>query len=207
MDKRIKKYLILAFIASTMVTASGPATAIEKGDWLVRVGVGHVSPNDGSSGVVAKDAIGVGSDTQLVAEGTYMLTDNVGLELLVSTPWTHDITLKGTGKIGETKQLPPTLSVQYHFIPKGKVRPYVGVGLNYTIFFDEKSTAVISSLDLDNSLGFAAQGGIDVDINKKWFLNANVRYVSIDTTATTNLGNIKVDIDPWIYSVGVGFRF
>ena len=189
--------------------ASQPATAIEEGDLLLRFGLANVSPNDGSSGGAgANDAIGVEDDTQPFINLTWMFTDNLGLDILGATPFTHDITLEGSGKIGETKHLPPTVGVQYHFTPKSDVRPYVGAGINYTTFFSEKATNVITSLSLDDSWGLAAQAGVDVDINQDWFFNADLRYMQIDTTAKTNLAtDIDVNINPWVISLGVGTTF
>jgi len=184
----------------------GAAHAVSQGDWLLRFGGAQVSPNDGSSGVVANDAIGVDSNAQPFVNLTYMLRDNIGLEVLAALPFQHDITLNGS-KIAETKQLPPTISVQYHFRPKENIRPYVGAGINYTTFFSEKATATITSISLDDSIGLAAQVGVDGDINKKWFWNADVRYINIETTAETNIGNIEVDINPWVFSLGVGTYF
>lgn len=192
--------------ATALGLASQPAAAIEKGDLLLRFGLAHVSPNDGSTGVVANDAVGVEDDTQPFINLTWMLTDNLGLDILGATPFTHDITLNDS-KIAETKHLPPTVGVQYHFTPKSNVRPYVGAGINYTTFFSEKVTSTITSISLDDSWGLAAQAGMDVDINQDWFFNADLRYMQIDTTATTNLGNIEVDINPWVISLGVGTRF
>ena len=202
------KTLITTFaLASGLALTAQPATAVEKGDWLVRFGLANVNPNDGSSGVVADDAVGVEDDTQLYINATWMFSDNMGLDILGATPFTHDITLDGAGKIGETKHLPPTVGVQYHFSPKSNVRPYVGAGINYTTFFSEEATAVITSLSLDDSWGLAVQAGVDVDINDNWFFNADLRYINIETTAETNLGNIDVEIDPWVIGLGVGTTF
>ncbi|MFO7604244.1 MAG: OmpW family outer membrane protein [Gammaproteobacteria bacterium] len=184
----------------------GATHAIGQGDWLLRFGGAQVSPNDASRGVVADDAIDVDANAQPFVNLTYMLRDNIGLEVLGALPFKHDITLNGS-KIAETKQLPPTISVQYHFLPKDSIRPYVGAGLNYTTFFSEKATATITSISLDDSTGLAVQAGVDGDINKNWFWNADLRYINIETTAATNLGNIEVDINPWVFSLGVGTRF
>ena len=201
------KTLITTFaLASGLALSAQPATAVEKGDWLVRFGLANVNPNDGSSGVVADDAVGVEDDTQLYINATWMFSDNMGLDILGATPFTHDITLDGT-KFAETKHLPPTVGVQYHFSPKSNVRPYVGAGINYTTFFSEEATAVITSLSLDDSWGLAVQAGVDVDINDNWFFNADLRYINIETTAETNLGNIDVEIDPWVIGLGVGTTF
>ncbi len=191
--------------------ASQPATAIEEGDLLLRFGLANVSPNDGSSGGVGdNDAVGVEDDTQPFINVTWMFTDNLGLDVLGATPFTHDITLEGTGKIGETKHLPPTVGVQYHFSPKADVRPYVGAGINYTTFFSEETTGALagSTMSLDDSWGLAAQAGVDVDINQDWFFNADLRYMQIDTTASiSGVGDIDVDINPWVIGLGVGTTF
>lgn len=197
----LQKYLLLLCLLPV-----GSAYAVSQGDWLLRFGGAQVSPNDSSHGVVADNAIGVDGNAQPFINLTYMLKDNIGLEVLASLPFKHDITLNGS-KIAETKQLPPTISVQYHFTPKNSIRPYVGLGLNYTIFFSEKATSTITSISLDDSTGLAAQVGVDGDINKSWFWNADLRYIKISTTAKTNIGNIDVDINPWVFSFGVGTRF
>lgn len=191
-----------------------PSWALGKGDWLLRFGAVSVNPNDSSGQVGAISGSGVAVDNAqgLYGNLTYMLQDNIGLELLAATPFTHDIYATGSiaalGKIAQTKQLPPTLSVQYHFSPKKSVRPYIGAGINYTTFFSEKTTgATVTSISLDDSWGLAVQGGFDMDISKDWFFNADLRYIDIETTATTNVGNVDVSIDPWVLSVGVGTRF
>ena len=216
MKKSFSKSLINASIAGMLVLTSASALAVEKGDWLVRFGVANVSPNDSStglSGVGPTATVGVDDDTQIFANLSYMIKENVAIELLAATPFSHDIkgtgALAGAGKVGETKQLPPTLSVQYHFKPKASVRPYVGAGINYTIFFSEKTTGALAgtTLSLDDSWGLAVQAGVDVDINKDWFFNADIRYINIESTATTALGTAEVTIDPTVISLGVGTRF
>ena len=135
------------------------------------------------------------------------------VEVLASLPFTHEIAgagnLSGTDKVAEAKQLPPTVSLQYHFSPQGTTRPYVGAGINYTIFFDESTTGALAGTDisLDNSVGLTVQAGVDVDINKDWFWNADLRYISIETTADTALGSVDVDIDPWVFTLAVGTSF
>ena len=205
--KKLLKYSVLTL--SLLLTTS--VFAVQKGDWLLRFGAANVSPNDSSGTLSGAPTVGVAvdSDTQLFANITYMLQDNLGLELLAATPFSHTISATGalSGDIAKVKHLPPTLSLQYHFSPAKSVRPYVGAGINYTTFFDEEATAVITSISLDDSWGLAAQAGLDVDLNKDWFFNADVRYIDIETTATTNLGTVDVTIDPWVFSAGVGFKF
>jgi len=200
-------------MAATLAITAQQAGAVQKGDWLLRFGLVNVSPNDGSDASsslgLPADAIGVEDNTQLYINATWMFTDNLGLDILGATPFTHDITLNGT-KAGETKHLPPTVGIQYHFTPKSNVRPYVGAGINYTTFFSESTTGPLAGTDLslDDSWGLAAQVGVDVDINKNWFFNADLRYMNIETTATiAGAGSVDVQINPWVYSLGVGTRF
>ncbi len=153
---------------------------------------------------------------------THMVSDNVGLELIAATT-KHNAsgtsgTTGGIGKLASTWVLPPTLTLQYHFAPEAKVRPYVGAGVNYTIFYSEKPSAGLETavgqtdVNLKDSFGWAAQAGIDIDLNEKMFLNFDVKYIDIDTTArlaTTAIGTqrVKISLDPIVVGVGVGFRF
>ncbi len=196
--------LVAATIA--VVVFSSAANAYEKGDWLVRVGLGNVDPKS-SNGLVAS----VDSGTALVFNGTYFFTPNLGFEILAATPFSHDIKLASDGtKVGETKHLPPTFSLQYHFVPDGGFRPYVGAGLNYTLFFDEETTGPLSgsSLSLDDSVGLAAQLGADFDITDSMYLNFDVRWIDINTDAELDGAALEeVEIDPLVYSLTLGWRF
>jgi outer membrane protein len=130
--------------------------------------------------------------------------------LLAALPFKHDINLNDGGKVAETKHLPPTLSLQYHFNPNGRLRPYVGAGLNYTLFFDEKTSGALAGakLELDQSFGAAAQLGCDVDIANVWFVSIDARWIDIDTDAKVNGQKLgKVEIDPYAIGVSFGRRF
>lgn len=230
------KKLALA-IAAAALTAQA-AHAYEAGDMIVRAGGITVEPQEHSSTVQLNGAdivpggkVGVDNNTQLGLTFTYMLSKNWGVELLAATPFKHDIyansnlggvvgALGGLGnKVGSTKHLPPTVTVQYHMPIEGTGwNPYVGVGLNYTTFFSEdvsgqfESSALgKSSLKLTDSVGLALQAGVDYRINENWLVNAAVWYIDIETDATikTGLGKVKtsVDIDPWVYMLAVGYKF
>lgn len=201
------KNMVATAVLAAAFGASGQALATEPGDWLFRVGASTVSPNDGSSGVVPDDDVEVDDGSSLTFSFTYMFEKNMGVEILAALPFEHDIDLDGVGKIAEIEHLPPTVSFEYHFKPDSDVRPYAGVGINYTTFMNEDEKAVITDIDLDDSTGLAVHGGVDIDINKDWFFNASLRYIDIETTADTNLGDIDVDIDPWVYTLGVGTTF
>ena len=182
----------------------------EAGDFLLKGGVTWVSPksNNGSvaDGTVKLD---VGNNARPSFSLTYMATRNIGIELLGAFPFQHNID-SNLGRIGKTKHLPPTLSLQYHFLPDSDFQPYVGVGVNYTLFFDEDTKGALSGadLELDDSWGLAAQAGMDFDVAPNWFLNVDVRYIDIDAKAKLDgVGIGTVEIDPWIVGFNVGTRF
>lgn len=128
-------------LLAMMAALSSPAIAHQEGDILVRAGIASVSPNDSSDKILGSDEeLHVNSDTQLGLTVGYMLTDNVSVELLAASPFSHKIStpLLGLGDIAETKHLPPTVMLQYYFGTKeSTLRPFVGAGINYTVFFDE----------------------------------------------------------------------
>ena len=205
-----------------------PALAYDAGDWLVRGRVINVNPNDSSGSLTLNGAdtgmkgVKVDSDTVPELDITYMISPNWGVELILGY---SEHTVKGEnswaalGDVIDTKVLPPTLTLQYHFRPNADIRPYVGAGVNYTYFFDEKvpSSSALSSpgdkVSLESSWGWALQAGVDVALNKDWFINMDVKYLDINTTASfknimgNNTAKIDADIDPWVFGVGLGRRF
>ena len=203
--KTLLRTLLIA-AATITVILSPAANAYEKGDWLLRVGVGNVDPKSDNGLVVSVD-----SGTALVFNGTYFFTPNIGFEILAASPFSHDINLAADGtKIGEAKHLPPTFSLQYHFDTSGAFRPYVGAGVNYTLFFDEKTVGPLEGvdLDLDASIGLAAQLGVDLDISETMFVNFDLRWMDINTDAKLDGVFLEeVEIDPMVYSLTLGWKF
>jgi outer membrane protein len=116
----------------------------------------------------------------------------------------------GNVDLGDVKLLPPTLTLQYHLIPDGKFRPYIGAGVNYTVFFDD-DPGDARSIDYDNAFGFALQAGVDVGINEHWAINFDVKKIWLDTDVSVKaLGTTvktEVDIDPWLFGIGLAYRF
>ena len=215
-------------VAATVLTAAPTAQALEAGDIIVRARLVNVMPNDDSGpvvvggGAVAGSGVKVDNGPTLDIDFGYMFTDNIGAELLLDLTSKHDISATGSlaanGKLGDVRVLPPTLLLQYHFLPKNNVRPYVGAGLNYTTFLKEDLTAsaingplAMAGLKLDSSWGPAFQAGVDIDLDGRWFLNFDVKYIDIDTTAKFTVGgtpsSVDVDIDPWVVGVGIGMTF
>ncbi|MGB2064064.1 MAG: OmpW family outer membrane protein [Marinomonas gallaica] len=201
--KTVTKFALL----SAAIVSAPFAMGHEAGDMFVRGGLINVMPDESSTGL----DLGVGNDLQVGLTATYMYSDNVGIELLAATPFTHDVTLAGAGKIGEVSHLPPSLMAQYYFgNAESTVRPYVGAGLNYTVFFDEETTGAIAGtdLDLDNSFGLALQAGVDYNISKNLFVNASLWYMDISTDVKLDgVKSAELDIDPLGFMASVGYTF
>ena len=212
--------LVIAALACAV--GAQPATAKE-GDLLVRARAIIVAPTESSGPVTPAfpgSEIGVSDSVMPEVDFTYMLTDHVGAELILATT-KHDAqgrgTLSGVDELASTWVLPPTLTLQYHFAPEAKVRPYVGAGVNYTIFYSTKASPALeaaigaTSVKMDDSFGYAVQAGVDIDLNEKVFLNLDVKYIDMDTTARLRTGaatnTARISIDPIVAGVGVGFRF
>lgn len=199
------KKITATAVATLGLAFTAAAQAAEPSAWVLRFGVHDVDPKSNNSDIVSVD-----SARMLTFNLTRMLDEHWGVEVLAALPFQHDISLKTGGKVAEVKHLPPTLSVQYHFAPNAKFRPYVGAGLNATIFFSEHTTGALEGHDLSlgTSFGGAAQAGMDFDITDTWFLNADLRWLDIDTKAKldgASLGNVA--IDPLTFGISVGRRF
>ncbi|MBQ0755639.1 MAG: outer membrane beta-barrel protein [Amphritea sp.] len=202
-----KKVISALVMGASLVTAAN-CMAYESGDMVLRVGLANVNPNTSNDTVVP--GLDVEDNTQIGIAGTYMLTNNIGLELLAATPFKHDITLNGA-KVGETKHLPPTLSLQYYPMESGSAfQPYIGVGINYTAFFSESTTGALAGteLKLEDSWGLSAQLGVDYSINDQWLVNAAVWRMDIDTNVEVNGADLGgLEIDPTVFMVGMGYKF
>lgn len=240
----------LGVLAAAILATAPAVQAYEAGNFVARAGIATVDP-DSSSGNLRSEGVGeipgarvsVDSNTQLGLTFSYMLTDQIAVGVLGATPFKHDIegdgsVLGGAGNLAETKHLPPTITLQYFPMPSAsKLQPYAGIGVNYTNFFEEKTTSTLTGvydsvaqanlgtpagtisrtdIKLDDSFGVAAELGVDYRITERVGINAAVWWVDIDTEATINAyaGNtvadtsrIDVDIDPWVYMVGLSYTF
>lgn len=224
--KTMKGKLTLTAIAVSGILGTGLNPAIAQaeevftgksaGDFMIRARGILVEPDEGASiSPIGGDA---DIDEQFVPEVdfSYFITDNIALELIAAvTP--HDVTATGTSvgnvDLGDVWLLPPTLTVQYHPLPKDKLSPYIGAGINYTHFFsdDIPGGGAVTGIDYDDSFGFALQAGVDYFISDNFFLNVDLKkvFINTDVTINTTLGqvNADVDIDPSIIGVGVGYKF
>jgi len=156
---------------------------------------------------------------------TWFFTDNLAAELVLAIAQ-HNVEAKGVIlpgtatptdlDLGDVWLVPPILLLQYHIIPDGKIRPYVGAGVNYNIFFEPNEGTVATNTSYDNSVGYAVQAGMDICITDNFFLNIDVKKLWLDTEAEVSavlpvVGpatvDVDVDIDPWLLGVGIGYRF
>lgn len=208
-----KLFKLVAAIAIFAMIAL-PVQAYEKGDWVLRAGVGMVMPKDDNlrlpeitiDPLTINATVQVDDGTSLTLSATYMFTENWAFDILAAWPFTHDVDLdatifdgvstdSGTVPFGEVEHLPPTFSIQYHFAPDAMFQPYVGLGVNYTTFLSEDLhpdvvEAGIVDFSLDDSFGVAAQVGADWMFSDQWLVNFDFRWINIesDITATVDDG-------------------
>lgn len=193
--------------ALSLALAAPLAMAQDSGSWVVRARALNLqSANKDTTGL----KLSVNDKTFPEVDIGYFFTPNLAVELVLTYPQKHDIRSDGT-KIGTLKHLPPTLLAQWHF-PMGGFRPYVGAGLNLTLFssvkFDPAVVAALSPRIEKRSTGAAFQVGVDVPVSNGWLVNVDLKKVQIQTdvfAGTTKAGTFKVD--PTLLSLGVGKRF
>jgi len=188
---------------------SAPASGQETGDWIIKLGAHDVIPKS-DNGRLADGALTVDVDDSVrpTASLEYLFTPNLGLEILAAWPFEHEVRLNGT-LAAKVKQLPPTLSLQYHFNPGRSFSPFIGAGLNYTRFFsiDERGPLDGAQLSLGSSWGFAAHAGIDFQLRGRWLAGVDVRWIDIDTRARVNGAGVgTVAVDPIVAGLYVGYR-
>ena len=198
------KRVLLALLASTAILTP-EAFAQSKGDITVGLGVGVVDTKS-DNGTLAGGQAAVSNNAQFAITAEYFIKDNIGIELLASTPFSHDVNIAGIGFAGDVNHLPPTLSLNYHFPETNGIKPYVGIGANYTLFFDAQSP--LGNLELEDSFGFAAQAGIDFSVSDNAALRANIRWIDIDSDVTLNGVDIgTAEIDPFVYTAAYVIKF
>lgn len=201
--------------------------------WQVRLRGVNVIPNESADiGIIGGD-VEISKSVIPELDFTYFFTPNISAELILGTT-KHDVNTihsnisavvagatDASVDLGDVWLLPPTLTLQYHF-NAGKLRPYLGAGVNYTIFYGADEGSTVQGIEYDNAFGFAFQGGLDYDLNDKWFLNADVKYIMLKTDVSVDASNLtedaalqsvlaaipaEVDINPLLIGVGFGMKF
>ncbi len=206
----LKSVSIAALIASAVPMT---AAAKEAGDLLMRARVIYVAPDESATTSIG-GTVGLNNDIVPELDFTYFLTDNIGVELILATT-KHSATAINTAlgasvELGNAMLLPPTLTLQYHFNPKGVLSPYVGAGINYTFFYSENAAGgAITDIDLKDSFGLVLQAGVDFKVNDKWSFNVDLKKIWLNTDVSINGGGVtaELDINPWIFGVGFGYTF
>ncbi|MBA3904646.1 MAG: hypothetical protein C0522_13410 [Rhodocyclaceae bacterium] len=202
-----KSATLSLLVGALMAAFSTAGQAADEGQWMVRaraVNLDMANKSEPVGGVGASDRISVSDKTIPEVDISYFLTKNIAAELILTVPQKQDVLLDGA-KVGTFKHLPPTLTVQYHFLPDGQFRPYVGAGINYTRI----SSVNLGGLYLENdSWGPALQAGLDVKLGQNLFLNLDVKkiYIRSDVLAGgTKVSAVK--LDPLAVGIGLGWRF
>ena len=183
---------------STALVAAPDANA----QLMVRGRVLNIAPQESSSPL----KLGVSNEVTPELDLSWFFTPNIAIELILATQ-RHTVTNAGAN-VGTVKHLPPTLLLQYHFMPSQDFKPYVGVGLNYTRFYDVDLAGGALTVD-KSSTGGAIQVGFDYRLSGKWYLNVDVKKIWIETDVKTAAGAFvsSLKIDPVAFGVGVGYKF
>jgi outer membrane protein len=232
----MKKTLISALIASSLLPMLAHA---EAGDWVVRLRAVNISPNEDSKlGKLVNQNVApvmdsgaelkVDSNTIPELDISYYFTKNIATELILATGSKHDVKIsKESGStvpnqlLGSIDALPPTLTVQWHFNPDQMFDPYVGAGLNATFMLDRKldlrqGPLAGQKIRVDrDSFGPALQAGFDINLKDGWLINADVKYIWLDTDVEMQnpLNGNKwtkiddLDVNPWVVGIGIGKKF
>ncbi|PJJ84559.1 OmpW/AlkL family protein [Mucilaginibacter auburnensis] len=227
--KNLKLYALAFFMMAGI-----SAFAQQKNEWNIRLrGIGVLPQESATIGVIGGD-INISNSFVPELDFTYFFADNFSAELILGTT-RHTVKTKGSNltaiggpasadvDLGKVWLLPPTLTLQYHLPTKCAVKPYLGAGANYTIFYGVNKGGTVQGVDYKNSFSFAAQAGVDINISKTMFLNVDLKKLLLSTTATVDASNLTpagspglapvlksinadVKIRPWVVGLGVGYR-
>lgn len=211
----MKFKLTSGFVAGVLLLSAMPAAA--ESPWLVRLRAIDVIPDASSSPIslIGGNVTKISDEIVPELDFSYFFSKNIAAELILATT-RHEAqatgTALGTINLGKVNVLPPTLTAQYHFMPAQKINPYVGVGVNFTHFYNVNSGPVATGIKYENSVGPALQIGTDIALNDNWSINLDVKkiYISSDVTVYTAIApplTTKVKIDPLVVGLGVGYRF
>jgi len=187
--------------------------------WQVRLRAVGVAPDESASIDIIGGDVAISNALIPELDFTYFFTENFAAELILGTA-KHDVqainTAAGDVNLGSVWLLPPTLTAQYHFYTSDKkvFKPYIGAGVNYTLFYNVKSGDV-ADVTYDNALGYAAQLGFDLMVDDTFFINVDVKRLFLSTDVSVDASNLapgliipaEVDINPWLVGVGVGMKF
>lgn len=224
----MKKIILAAFSIFLLGAGSVNAQETETSKdykWQFRLrGLGVVANESATIGAIGGD-VNISNDLIPELDITYFFTKNIAAELILGTTKHNvntvasDLSPIGGGiadvDLGSVRLLPPTLLAQYHFYPNEYVKPYIGAGINYTLFYDVKAGSVVKDVEYDNAFGVAFQVGSDFFFTDNFFVNLDVKYILLKTDVTVDASNLapglsipaEVDINPLLIGLGFGYRF
>ena len=223
MKNTVKFLLIPAVLA-----CAAAAQAQTAGTWMVRGGVTTITPNVNSGDLSAPSLAGtkasINSSTKVSGGITYMLDNNISIDVPLSVPFQHDISgdgaVTGAGKIADVKALPVTVLAQWRFMePTSTFRPYIGAGITYAAFYGARSTSTLTAisggtpsnpttLSIDSKWAATVQLGGSLAINSSWFVDLNYTYTPLSTRTTLSTGQTQdIKLDPSSVSLTVGYKF
>lgn len=207
------KVKIAAILACIFVMNSSIASASNaEHNWIVRGRGVFVKADVRSNVKTLGGGVDVSTDQVPELDFTRFFNKNFAAELILATT-THQVTLNGSvlggsQDLGSVNLLPPTLTLQYHLNPEGKIRPYVGAGLNYTFFYNQKSRGIATSVKYNDSVGYALQAGFDYMISDRVGINFDIKKIYLETDVVVNKTyKAKVNLDPWLIGAGISYRF
>jgi outer membrane protein len=186
-----------------------------------------VNANVVAGAMTASSNLAVGNNTIPELDISYYITKNIAAELILAVGTKHSVnvvgdslTTVGNQYLGKVNLLPPTLTAQWHFNPDQTIDPYIGAGINYTHALDNRLAFTVGPLTgqeikIDQDVfGLVAQAGVDINLGSGWLINADVKYIDVSTDvskrATSSSAWVKIDdldINPWVFGVGIGKRF
>jgi len=197
------KTLLAAAASVVLLGSTGFSQAA--GTWNLGLGVHNISPKSSNSQALGGARTTVDDDLQPTITLEYFIYENLGIELLASLPFRHSVKAGGD-YIGQTKLLPPTLSVQYYFVNASKFTPFVGVGLNYITFFDTRASGF--DLAAEDSWGFAAHAGVDYKLTERSSIRLDARWVDVETELKANGAKLgKLTLDPIVFGAAWVYKF
>lgn len=196
-------------VTTCLMLAAAPAFAgndFKAGDWMLRGRAVGVIPQENSHLSIGGE-VNVDNNITPELDLTYFFTPNIAVEAIAAVT-KHEVRTKTGTDAGSAWLLPPTVTLQYHFTNFDSFKPYLGAGINYTHFYNEKGGA-LHDAEYEDSFGTALQAGVDVPLGGNWYANADVKKLFVSTTAKFAPSGVraKVDIDPWLVGAGVGYRF
>lgn len=209
MNKVVNKFLPAVLLLATVVSL--PAAS----PWSVRLRATYLQTVDKSDAFsalginFAADAVSVSDRLIPEIDLAYAFTDTLSAELVLTIPQEHSVSLAGVGKLGTFKHLPPTLLMQYRALPGAAIRPYVGIGVNFTLIWDDDLVVAGVPLGLEgNSTGLALQAGVDWTINERWAFNLDIKRANLRSGVYAGSARLtEARLDPWLYAAGLRYEF